>query len=378
MSDTANLLFHDIPERNSDMYYLSGFLAPDAVTHFQFANKSVLAVSPLEYGRAVKQAQVDEVIDTLALLKENTQENLKKMSREAQVIALMARRENTLVFEVPKSFPLGLADELRAVDLELTVMNQPQLPQRECKTQEEMAKIKDAVSVTERLFHHVITILHECTIDAGMLKWQGEWLTSEILHTQIKLEALKRGFIADHPIVAGGDQACDPHETGHGVLPAHQLIIVDIFPKSQTHGYWGDLTRTFLKGKASPEQVKLVETVKAAQDIALDTMANGVNAASVHQNVEEHFEKAGYRTEIKNGTYTGFFHGTGHGLGLDIHEMPRLGKNVKDVLAENMVITVEPGLYYPGLGGCRIEDDVRVTQDGVEMLSDLSYDWLID
>jgi len=107
-------------------------------------------------------------------------------------------------------------------------------------------------------------------------------------------------------------------------------------------------------------------------------MQAGLEAASVLLSVETYVEERGYSTERKNGAYTGFFHGTGHGLGLDIHEMPRMGKSVNDVLAENMVITVEPGLYYPGLGGCRIEDDVRVTQSGIELLSDLSYDWIIE
>lgn len=121
-----------------------------------------------------------------------------------------------------------------------------------------------------------------------------------------------------------------------------------------------------------------MEAVRSAQLIALERIADGVVAGDVHAGVEAHFNALGYRSEVSGGTYTGFFHGTGHGLGLDIHEAPRLGRNVPVVLRSGMVVTVEPGLYYPGLGGCRIEDDVVVGAGGCELLSRFDYDWILD
>jgi Xaa-Pro aminopeptidase len=144
------------------------------------------------------------------------------------------------------------------------------------------------------------------------------------------------------------------------------LIILDIFPRDAKTGYWGDLTRTVVRGRASDAQRKLWETVKEGQELALREIKAGIDGMKIHKAIQQLFKKRGYPTEVRKGKHVGFFHGTGHGLGLEIHEYPRLQKVT---LRDRQVLTVEPGLYYPGLGGVRHEDVVVVTKTGCKILS---------
>ena len=156
--------------------------------------------------------------------------------------------------------------------------------------------------------------------------------------------------------MAGGKQGCDPHEPGYGLLRAHEPIILDIFPRSQKTGYFGDITRTVVRGRASEAVRKLYATVHQGQQIAFKKVRAGVSTAEVHRAVQDYFQQEGYRTGRHRGRMQGFFHGTGHGLGLEIHESPRLGTTSTGVLRAGQVVTVEPGLYYPEIGGVRLED----------------------
>jgi Xaa-Pro aminopeptidase len=184
------------------------------------------------------------------------------------------------------------------------------------------------------------------------------------------------GSASQGAIAAGGAQACDPHCRGSGLLRPNQLIILDVFPRVTKTGYFGDLTRTFLKGHASEPQQKLVAAVRSAQKIALNRIKAGIRGHTVHAEIMRHFEDLGYKTEDRETGPVGFIHGTGHGLGLEIHEPPRMSDGGPR-LKKHQVVSVEPGLYYPEIGGCRIEDVVRIKPDGVEMLSKLHYRWLI-
>src|SRR6266540_2026028 len=181
-------------------------------------------------------------------------------------------------------------------------------------------------------------------------------LTSEKLRAIIDIAIIQAGGLASHTIVAGGRQGCDPHEQGHGTRRAHEPIIIDIFPRSQKTGYFGDITRTVVKGRASEAVRKLYHTVACAQEIAFERMESGVPGAEVHKAVKEFFDGQGYRTGRRDGRMQGFFHGTGHGLGLEVHETPRVSANSNDYLRAGHVVTVEPGLYYPEMGGVRLED----------------------
>jgi Xaa-Pro aminopeptidase len=200
------------------------------------------------------------------------------------------------------------------------------------------------------------------------LTWGGSVLTSERLRAEIESAILHRGGAPANTIVAGGDQACDPHNRGNGPLHAGELIIIDIFPRDTASGYYGDLTRTFVKGHATEAQRALWETVQAGQRLAIAGTKAGADGKKLHESIKAFFTERGYPTEMRDGRHVGFFHGTGHGLGLEIHDEPRF--QLTRSFEPGMVLTIEPGLYYPGLGGVRIEDVVAVTRTGCDLLSD--------
>jgi Xaa-Pro aminopeptidase len=177
-------------------------------------------------------------------------------------------------------------------------------------------------------------------------------------------------------IVAGGEQACDPHQRGSGQLFAGQLIILDVFPRHVATGYFGDLTRTVLKGKglATERRKNMWEVCLEGQKRALDAIKPGVEGLKLQEDVRQFFADNGFPTREVNGCWTGFFHGLGHGLGLEVHELPRISHTT---FQPGQVFTIEPGLYYPGTGGVRHEDVVVVTEDGYELLNDLPKPFVI-
>jgi Xaa-Pro aminopeptidase len=182
--------------------------------------------------------------------------------------------------------------------------------------------------------------------------------------------ACKRaGGLAANTIVAGGNQACDPHERGRGPFRAHQSIILDIFPRDERTGYFGDITRTVVRGRASETVRKMYATVAEGQQIAFRELRAGVDGLDVHKKITTFFTTRGFKTGKQHGRMSGFFHGTGHGLGLEIHEPPRVSI-VSEKMKTGHVVTVEPGLYYHGLGGVRIEDVVTINERGNQRLSE--------
>ena len=224
-----------------------------------------------------------------------------------------------------------------------------------------------ALRITEIGLKRAVEVLVRSTITREKkLRWSGKTLTSEMLRAEIDSAILRAGGTPTGTIVAGGDQACDPHERGFGPLYANSLIILDVFPRDAKTGYFGDMTRTVLRGRASEAQRKLWEAVKAGQALALKKIRAGVDGMTIHKAIQNLFRERGFPTEVRRGKNVGFFHGTGHGLGLEIHEYPRLQKVT---LKDRQVLTVEPGLYYPGLGGVRHEDVVVVTKSGCKILS---------
>jgi Xaa-Pro aminopeptidase len=194
-------------------------------------------------------------------------------------------------------------------------------------------------------------------------------LTSEKLRSVIDTAVLQASGLPAHTIVAGGRQGCDPHERGFGPLRAEEPIIIDIFPRSQQTGYFGDITRTVVRGRASEGVRRLYDTVLRGQRLAFRKVRAGVPTTDVHRAVQEFFVQQGYKTGKRHGRMEGFFHGTGHGLGLEIHEAPRMGSNSLGELKPGHVVTVEPGLYYPELGGVRLEDVALVTHNGARNLT---------
>lgn len=375
-SNSPALLFFDSTDRSADLYYFGRFQAPDPfIAYRSRKGKKVAVLSALEYSRGLKEGEFDRIL-ALEDLRTAAGKRLAVNAGYPEVIAEIAHQEEIAVFTVPQSFPLGLANRLEKLGVALEVADGDLFPERLKKSKKEREALREGCAASSAGLARAADVLRESEIRGKKIWWRGEVLTSEILRFEVDLACLKLGARADNTIVAGGDQACDPHCRGTGPLRPNELIIIDVFPRVETTGYHGDLTRTFLKGNPSDAQVKLVETVRKAQTKALEAIRTGVTGDKVHQTVAKYFEKKGYQTLKENGEYRGFFHSTGHGLGLEIHEGPRLGPGAGK-LETDMVVTVEPGLYYPGLGGVRIEDVVRVTPKGAELLSDCSYHWVL-
>lgn len=364
--DKTTRLIVAASETDPDMLYATRFFAPDPFIFLQRNGKRTLVLSDLEIGRGRKQADVDEFVSFNQLERE-VQGKAKKTPPYEKVLSHFLRKRGVRSTIVPANFPLGYAQELAAHKIRLRATNGLFWPEREAKSDGEIEMIGRALRITEIGLKRAIEVLARSTITRGKkLRWAGKTLTSEMLRAEIDTAILRADGVPANTIVAGGDQACDPHERGFGPLSANSLIILDVFPRDAKTGYFGDMTRTVLRGRATDAQRKLWETVKAGQALALKRIKAGIDGMKIHQAIQNLFRERGFPTEVRKGKNVGFFHGTGHGLGLEIHEYPRLQKVT---LKDRQVLTVEPGLYYPGLGGARHEDVVVVTKAGCKIVS---------
>lgn len=353
-------------ETDPDILYATRFWAPDPFIFLQRNGKCTLVLSDLEIDRARKQADADEFV-MFSEIEREVQGKSKNAPSYQAVLAHFLRKRGVRSTIVPSNFPLVYAEELAANDIKVRAANGLFWPEREAKSNKEIEMMGRALRITEAGLRRAVEVLKASKPGPGKkLRWNGKTLTSEMLRAEIDSTILRAGGIPTGTIVAGGDQACDPHERGHGPLYADSLIILDVFPRDAKTGYFGDMTRTVLRGRASEAQRKLWNTVKAGQALALKKIKAGVDGMAIHKAILEFFAKRGFPTEIRKGRRVGFFHGTGHGLGLEIHEYPRLQKVT---LKDRQALTVEPGLYYPGLGGVRLEDVVIVTKTGCKILS---------
>ena len=351
---------------DADMLYATRFFAGDPFIFLEQNGKRTLVLSDLEIDRGRRQAQADEIVPYSEFEREVQGKN-KKAPAFDSVLAHFLQKRGVRAALVPANFQLGFARTLAAKKIRLDVADGLFWPEREAKTEDELRLMRRALSITETGLARAVEVLAACKARRDKkLDWFGRVLTAEIRRAEIDSAILRVGGLPANTIVAGGDQACDPHERGSGPLKANSLIILDVFPRDAKSGYFGDLTRTVVRGRASEEQRRLWETVRAGQALALKKMKPGADGLVVHNEVKQLFTKKGYPTEVRDGRQVGFFHGTGHGLGLEIHEFPRFQKTI---FKPGQVITVEPGLYSPGLGGVRIEDVAVVTQTGARVLS---------
>ncbi|MDQ6623361.1 MAG: Xaa-Pro peptidase family protein [Verrucomicrobiota bacterium] len=353
-------------EHDADMLYATRMFVGDPFIFLEQNGKRTIVLSDLEIDRGKRQAQVDEIVPYSRFERE-VQGGAKKAPAFEKVMTHFLQTRGVRSALVPPNFPLAYAEELERAKIRLQIPDGLFWPARETKTADEQRLMRRALSITEKGLARAMEVLAACKARRGKrLDWFGRVLTSEILRAEIDSAILRAGGLPANTIVAGGDQACDPHERGSGPLLADSLIILDIFPRDAVSGYFGDMTRTVVRGRASDEQRKLWETVRAGQELALKKMKPGADGLKIHNEVKQLFTERGFPTEVRHGRQVGFFHGTGHALGLDIHEFPRFQKTT---FKPGQVITVEPGLYYPGLGGVRIEDVAVVTENGNRIIS---------
>jgi Xaa-Pro aminopeptidase len=366
MSDT--LLMVADSERDANMLYGTGFLAGDPFIYLNFGRRPHIVMNDLEIDRARRQVPHCHVV-SLSAYQQKLRRNGVKIPGFAHVIKELLRERKIRRATVPDNFPLGLARELKKLGIKL----EPSanfFPEREFKSADEVRKISAALMMAEVGMAEGMQALRLSKIGRKrQLIYRGLPLTSERLRAVIDCAILQASGLAANTIVAGGKQGCDPHERGFGPLRAHEPIILDIFPRSQKTGYFGDITRTFVRGQASEAVKKLYDTVFHGQKIGLQKVRVGTSTAEIHECILQFFTQRGYHTGKRNGRMEGFFHGTGHGLGLDIHEAPRIGATSRGKLIAGQVVTVEPGLYYPEIGGVRLEDVALVTTNGAKNLT---------
>lgn len=363
---------------DADMKYFSRFDCGDPFLAFGKKGERFGVANALEYNRMIEESCFDGVIDWDGAMKKAKKAfGLKKKQKGSLVdlICYLQKKNKIAGWRVPRNFPAWLLVAMKERKVHVEVAEGAMFLDREIKTEAEIECLREANAAAAAGHAAARRVLRESTIGKdGVLRWKRKVLTSEILRVQIDAGCLAKGALNVHPaIAAGGDQGVDCHCNGFGPLRANELIVVDIFPRVGTTGYFGDMTRTYLKGTASPEQKALYNAVRKAQRLALTEIKAGVDSQKPWKTVVKFFKDAGYKTVSEKGTYEGFFHGLGHGLGLDVHEAPNMGRRKGKKLKAGQVVTVEPGLYYKGLGGVRIEDVVVVTEDGNEMISKAPY-----
>jgi Xaa-Pro aminopeptidase len=356
------LLMVSASEGDSNMLYAAGFFVPDPFIFFRHKKRSYVVMSDLEIDRAKRQARADRVLSLSSY-----QRKLRKLGKVPsliEILDLLFRERGIRSLIVPANFSALLADQLRAKGFSVQIKRDPFFAEREIKNDEEVRQIAESLRVAVLGLEAGIRTLKRTKFGRdGYLYLNGAKLTSETLKTAVNTTIMAQGWLPSHTIISSGNQCVDPHHEGTGPIKANTSIIFDIFPRSQKNGYFGDLSRTVVRGRASERLKKIYATVQDGQKIGFDLIRDGVNGKEVHEKILELFAARGFRTGRINGRMQGFFHGTGHGLGLDIHEAPRIAP-VDATLKAGHVVTVEPGLYYLGVGGVRLEDVVLVQQNG--------------
>ena len=369
MKSSDPLLMVADSEHDANMLYAVGLFVPDPFIYLRLRGPDYIVISDLEIDRARREAPHCRILSLSAYQDKLRQQGVKSPGHASVVAAILRERKIRRAL-VPPNFPLGLARELERLHIRVSTTPGNFFPRRELKRPGEVKKISAALMMAEVGMSEAMQVLRAAKIGRDRrLLYHNVPLTSEKLRSVIDCAILQANGLAANTIVAGGKQGCDPHERGFGPLRAHEPIIIDIFPRSQKTGYFGDITRTVVRGHASEGVRRLYDTVYRSQSIAFKKVRGGMPTREVHLAVVKFFDEQGYPTRRHNGRMEGFFHGTGHGLGLEIHEAPRMGPHSNGKLAAGQVVTVEPGLYYPELGGVRLEDVALVTRNGARNLT---------
>lgn len=358
-----------------NIYYRSGFLAPDPVVLVDGGDETTLWTSRLEEGRARKQARVGRVrcteeLDWSSIVASSGSEQ-EAWSRLLVAVSSEAGLE---AVDVDADFPAVHADALRRADVDVRPRTDLYRRQRRIKTEEEVAWIAEVELAGVDAVRRAVERIAAAEARDGILvdAQSGDPLSGRDLAITVETRLLELGCTTTDSICCGGPESADPHRNSSDVLRLGLPIVLDIFPFSKSTRYWGDMTRTVVRGEPAPAVMRMWEAVFEAQEAGLGAVRAGVNGRDVHRACCEVFARRGYASlpaayrDIDS--QARFIHGTGHGLGLEIHEFPRIA-DVDVTLEVGDVITVEPGLYDPAIGGIRLEDLVVVTEDGCRNLT---------
>ena len=348
---------------SADLVYGSGFFAPDEFVYAEIGGKRYVFVSVLEIARARQEVRPGiEVVDFADVLKQAPQDCKRCL------VAAISKVYGVTRWQVPERFPLIFAEKLRAAGVEVVMADGPFFPERAVKRPDEIEKLRAAEAATQEAQLQVRDFIAESTVNSqGFLEWHGKVLTCEFIRAEVEAEFKRKSYSAVGTIIACGPDSALPHCIGSGPVKAGAPVVSDIFPRSDVNGYWGDMTRTFVKGKASKRLFEMYKAVRYVNEAVEAQLKPGVPCGLMQDFCIKTLAEAGFKTGVDDEGYPcGYFHGLGHSVGLEIHEQPRFSARNFELLQPGNVITVEPGLYYHDIGGVRIEDLVLITETGIE------------
>lgn len=367
-----------IPAINSALYRMLRFNVGDPVALISLksneGSKSIFILRDIEMHRAEKQARADEI----ACPADFTPENGLSGDREtatAQAAAECLVRHGITSVTADRTLPLIYAEIIRGRGIDVVCDMEFGVTDRRSKDSQEIAWLQEAQTATESAMEMACQLIGRADVDEkGILVHGGSHLTSERVRNAIDIKLLELGYSNVPSIVAGGSVAADCHEIGTGVLKTQEPVIVDIFPQNRTTLYNGDCTRTVVNGPVSEQLQKMHAAVFAAKQAGEATVKPGVTGEDVHKaviaTIQEHGFDVGIPDDAMSDEYCAMVHGTGHGIGLDVHEPPLLDFKGPELVVGD-ALTIEPGVYSKAIGGIRIEDMVIVTSDGCDNLNQL-------
>lgn len=363
-----------VPAGNDALFHRVRFLVGDPTVWIDLpkadgGRERLLILRDIEMDRARKHARADRV----ACPKDFTPAAGLSGDREtatAQAAAEALRRAGVGRAIADRTLPFIYAHEIQKAGIAVECDPALGVIERRAKDAQELAALREAQSVTEGAIRLACETIARATARAdGVLMHGGEVLTSERVRSFVDVWLLERGYLNAEAIIAGGPQGADCHDRGSGLLRTGQPVIVDIFPRNRATRYWGDCTRTVIHGKIPAEIARMHAAVLDAKAAAIAAVKAGVSGEAVHAATTAVIVKHGFAIGLPPAgapdSYCGMVHGTGHGVGLDVHEPPLLDKGGPPLVVGD-VLTVEPGLYCKALGGIRVEDMVAVTESGCE------------
>ena len=371
------LLFYADGYKFPDVYHTTKLLTPDPIIALEDVEELVIVASSLEEGRARKESRATTVVNVNTF---GAQELAAQGLTATELFSIVMKRflddRGLRRVAVPPYFPLAEADRLREMGIELVVAKDLK-ERRRAKRPDEIEAIAASQRATEEAWTEGVNAIRRARVRPDRtLELDGEVFTAERLRAIVENALLVRGCASDGAICAPGPQAANPHEIGTGPLHAGEPIVMDIFPQHKATRYWADMTRTVSKGEPPAEIRKMYDVVRRAQDAGIGAVRAGVTGRDVHAVVEDVIWAAGYDTlrpgqkkDPADPTPRGFIHSTGHGVGLEIHEAPGIGPSGAKPLVAGDVVTVEPGVYDPAIGGVRLEDMLVVTAEGSRNLT---------
>ena len=372
-------LMHADSVRDPDMFAATGVVIVDPFAYLEIDGRRILLTSTIEADAARRTSRATEVLVTDEFgMRELVRGGMDWEQAEAEVVGRLLEREGVDAVKVPARFPLRTADALRARGIRVDVDAELFRARRRTKDETAMRGIRAAQAGANAAYRRLRELLGASSPGPGGLLLDGEVLTCERLRAEVMDTLRAYGCGGEQPIVASGRQNADVHVIGFGPVHPGEPIVADIFPLHLESRYYADMTRTFCFGPAPDWLTHMHSTVREALKRSTELMEPGVAGRTVYDAACDVIEAAGYRTERTarpgEALDEDFFHGLGHGVGVEVHELPHMGMSSPHVLQERDVVTNEPGVYRKATGGVRLEDLLLITADGHEVLSDFDYE----